>query len=116
MLQVTELEGHAGRVTSVVVVPVAAPASKVVNYCWTSSLDNTICYWDFAAAELLKKVNVELPVYHMVSRMHALLLLLGSVPVSIELIFLLRLSDILFTFYVGNSSNIITSWKQRTGI
>ncbi|KAJ6797873.1 WD repeat-containing protein 75 [Iris pallida] len=63
---VTELEGHADRVTSVVVVPVAAKARKFVCYCWTSSLDGTMCYWDFAAPELVKKVKVGLPIFSMV--------------------------------------------------
>lgn len=69
MPQITELEGgHTDRVTSVVVVPVAAPVSKFTCYCWTSSLDGTICYWDFASAELVKKVKIQLPVHSMVSR------------------------------------------------
>ncbi|KAJ6794440.1 WD repeat-containing protein 75 [Iris pallida] len=46
---VTELEGHDDRVTSVMVVPDATKAKKFVCYCWTSSLDGTMCYWDFAA-------------------------------------------------------------------
>ncbi|KAG1368428.1 WD repeat-containing protein 75 [Cocos nucifera] len=63
---ITELEGHADRVTSIVVVPVAGAASKFVSYCWTSSLDGTICYWDFSVPELVKKVNVGLPIFSMV--------------------------------------------------
>lgn len=62
----TELEGHADRVTSIVVVPVAGAASKFVSYCWTSSLDGTICYWDFSVPELVKKVKVGLPIFSMV--------------------------------------------------
>lgn len=65
-LQVTELEGHTDRVTSVVVVPVTGPASKFMSFCWTSSLDGNVCYWDFAASELVKKVNVQLPIWSMV--------------------------------------------------
>ncbi|XP_010904674.1 uncharacterized protein [Elaeis guineensis] len=63
---ITELEGHADRVTSIVVVPVAGAASKFVSYCWTSSLDGTICYWDFSVPELVKKVKVGLPIFSMV--------------------------------------------------
>ncbi|XP_077244588.1 transducin/WD40 repeat-like superfamily protein isoform X2 [Tasmannia lanceolata] len=65
-MQITELEGHSARVTSVIVVPVAAPASKILCYCWTSSLDGTIRYWDFSLPELIKKVDVQLPVQSMV--------------------------------------------------
>jgi hypothetical protein len=54
-------------VTSIVVVPVASSAStKFLNYCWTSSLDGMLFYWDFSAPDLLKKVNVQLPVHSMV--------------------------------------------------
>ncbi|KAJ3674500.1 hypothetical protein LUZ60_005116 [Juncus effusus] len=64
---VTELEGHTDRVTSViVVVPVDGTTSEFLNYCWTCSLDGTIIYWDFSAPELIKKVNVELPIHSMV--------------------------------------------------
>ncbi|XP_042421943.1 WD repeat-containing protein 75-like isoform X2 [Zingiber officinale] len=37
-----------------------------MSYCWTSSLDGTICYWDFASAELIKKVKIQFPVHSMV--------------------------------------------------
>ncbi|XP_068641627.1 uncharacterized protein [Aristolochia californica] len=63
---ILELEGHTGLVTSVVVVPSAAPASNIICNCWTSSLDGTICYWDFSLPELIKKVEVKLPVFSMV--------------------------------------------------
>ncbi|KAJ6795087.1 WD repeat-containing protein 75 [Iris pallida] len=63
---VTELEGHTDRVTSVVVAPAAPKARRFVCYCWTSSLDGTMCYWDFAALELVKKVEVGLPIFSMV--------------------------------------------------
>ncbi|RWW86236.1 hypothetical protein BHE74_00004997, partial [Ensete ventricosum] len=67
-MKITELEGgHTDRVTSVVVVPVAAPSSKFISYCWTSSLDGTICYWDFSVPELIKKVKVQLPIHSMVT-------------------------------------------------
>ncbi|KAK1325326.1 hypothetical protein QJS10_CPA01g00831 [Acorus calamus] len=65
-LQITELEGHTDRVTCVIVEPVADNVSKFMNFCWTSSLDGTICYWDFAVPELIKKVEVKNPVHSMV--------------------------------------------------
>ncbi|KAK8961373.1 Guanine nucleotide-binding protein subunit beta-like protein B [Platanthera guangdongensis] len=63
---ITELEGHTDRVTSVVVVPVSGPVSKFMSFCWTSSLDGSICYWDFSAAELIKKVKATHPIISMV--------------------------------------------------
>lgn len=63
---VTELEGHTALVTSIVVVPVPSNAKKFMCYCWTSSLDGTICYWDFSLPELIKKVKVQLPIFSMV--------------------------------------------------
>lgn len=63
---ITELEGHTDRVTSVVVLPVSGPVSKFMSFCWTSSLDGSICYWDFSAAELIKRVNVQHPIISMV--------------------------------------------------
>ncbi|XP_047328374.1 WD repeat-containing protein 75-like isoform X2 [Impatiens glandulifera] len=65
-LQVTELEGHTSAVTSVVVVPSLTPASKILCYCWTASLDGTIRYWDFSAPELMKTINIQFPIYCMV--------------------------------------------------
>ncbi|KAI7755931.1 hypothetical protein M8C21_023302 [Ambrosia artemisiifolia] len=65
-LQVAELEGHTALVTSVMVVPVSTPASAILCYCWTTSLDGTIRYWDFSVPELMKTVNIQLPVYSMV--------------------------------------------------
>ncbi|XP_010276147.1 PREDICTED: WD repeat-containing protein 75 [Nelumbo nucifera] len=65
-MQITELEGHQAPVTSVFVVPISTSASKVLCYCWTSSLDGSICYWDFSVPELMKKVDVQLPIYSMV--------------------------------------------------
>ncbi|KAK1362452.1 WD repeat-containing protein 75 [Heracleum sosnowskyi] len=62
-LQVSELEGHADLVTSVIVVPAS---SKLLNYCWTSSLDGTIRYWDFSISELVKTITTGLPVHCMV--------------------------------------------------
>ncbi|KAL0911088.1 hypothetical protein M5K25_019200 [Dendrobium thyrsiflorum] len=63
---ITELEGHTDRVTSVIVVPVSGPVSKIMSYCWTSSLDGTICYWDFSAAELIKTIKAQHPIISMV--------------------------------------------------
>lgn len=60
---ITELEGHKALVTSVVVVPSTA---KLFNYCWTSSLDGTICYWDFLTPELIKTIYIRLPIFSMV--------------------------------------------------
>ncbi|PKA50625.1 hypothetical protein AXF42_Ash017964 [Apostasia shenzhenica] len=63
---ITELRGHSDLVTSVIVVPISGPVSKVMSYCWTSSMDGTICYWDFVLPEVIKKVMVQLPVISMV--------------------------------------------------
>ncbi|KAL6622616.1 hypothetical protein ACP70R_032495 [Stipagrostis hirtigluma subsp. patula] len=66
---VSELEGHEGDVTAVVVVPPpAAPtaAAKLASYCWTAGLDGVLIYWDFVAAEAVRKVQVGLPVHSMV--------------------------------------------------
>ncbi|OVA15479.1 WD40 repeat [Macleaya cordata] len=65
-MQITELEGHKATVTSVIVVQAPTPASKILCYCWTSSLDGTICYWDFSIPELIKKVDVKLQIFSMV--------------------------------------------------
>lgn len=69
--QVSELEGHEGDVTAVVVVPPpaaakATPAVKLANYCWTAGLDGVLIYWDFVAAEVVRRVQVGLPVHSMV--------------------------------------------------
>ncbi|XP_062204036.1 uncharacterized protein LOC133906224 [Phragmites australis] len=66
---VSELEGHEGDVTSVVVVAAPAQASaaaKLASYCWTAGLDGVLIYWDFVAAEAVRKVQVGLPVHSMV--------------------------------------------------
>nr|CAB3462586.1 unnamed protein product [Digitaria exilis] len=68
---VSELEGHEGDVTAVVVVPLpaaatATAAAKLASYCWTSGLDGVLIYWDFVAAEMVRKVQVGLPVHSMV--------------------------------------------------
>ena len=68
--QVSELEGHEGDVTAVVVMaPPAQPtaAAKLASYCWTAGLDGVLIYWDFLAAEVVRKVQVGLPVHSMVS-------------------------------------------------
>jgi NET1-associated nuclear protein 1 (U3 small nucleolar RNA-associated protein 17) len=63
-----ELEGHEGDVTAVVVVALpATAAARLVSNCWTAGLDGVLIYWDFMAAEALRKVHVGLPVHSMVS-------------------------------------------------
>ncbi|KAL6847087.1 hypothetical protein ACP4OV_022940 [Aristida adscensionis] len=68
---VSELEGHERDVTAVVVVPPPAAvastaAAKLASYCWTAGLDGVLIYWDFMAAEAVRKVQVGLPVHSMV--------------------------------------------------
>lgn len=66
---VSELEGHEGDVTAVVVVAPpaqATAAAKLASYCWTAGLDGVLIYWDFLAAEVMRKVQVGLPVHSMV--------------------------------------------------
>uniref|UniRef100_A0A5B7C8A1 Putative WD repeat-containing protein 75 isoform X2 n=1 Tax=Davidia involucrata TaxID=16924 RepID=A0A5B7C8A1_DAVIN len=65
-LQITELEGHTALVTSVIVVPASTPASKILCYCWTSSLDGTIRYWDVSVPELMKTIDIRFPIFSMV--------------------------------------------------
>ncbi|GAB4850671.1 hypothetical protein Ancab_029982 [Ancistrocladus abbreviatus] len=60
---ITELEGHTALVTSVIVVP---NSNSVFCYCWTSSLDGTIRYWDFSAPELIKAIDIRQPIFSMV--------------------------------------------------
>ncbi|KAL8166734.1 hypothetical protein V2J09_008233 [Rumex salicifolius] len=60
---IAELVGHNALVTSVTVVP---SASKVFCFCWTSSLDGTIRYWDFSVPELVKTIDIQLPIFSMV--------------------------------------------------
>ncbi|GER33887.1 peptidyl-prolyl cis-trans isomerase-like 4 [Striga asiatica] len=66
-LQTSELDGHEAQVTSVIVVPATTPASKLLCYCWTSSLDGKIKYWDFAAPELMRTIDIRLPIHSMVA-------------------------------------------------
>ncbi|XP_073303500.1 uncharacterized protein [Primulina huaijiensis] len=65
-LQTSELVGHGSLVTSVIVVPASTPGSTVLCFCWTSSLDGTIKYWDFAAPELMRTVDIRFPIHSMV--------------------------------------------------
>ncbi|MCL7042747.1 hypothetical protein MKW94_024265 [Papaver nudicaule] len=65
-LQITELEGHTGPVTSVIVVPSSTSASRFLSYSWTSSLDGTIRYWDFSTAQVINKIDVKCPIFSMV--------------------------------------------------
>ncbi|KAL9362586.1 hypothetical protein Peur_045371 [Populus x canadensis] len=65
-LPVLSLDGHTALVTAVIVVPASTPASKILCYCWTASLDGTIRYWDFSVPELIKIINVNLPIISMV--------------------------------------------------
>ncbi|KAK9119657.1 hypothetical protein Scep_017750 [Stephania cephalantha] len=65
-LKMMELEGHTALVTSVVVTRVSSSATKVPCFCWTSSLDGTIRYWDFSVPEVIKTVDVRVPIFAMV--------------------------------------------------
>ncbi|CAL1358828.1 unnamed protein product [Linum trigynum] len=65
-LQVASLDGHAALVTAVIVVPASTPGSKILCFCWTASLDGTIRYWDFAVPEMIRSVDIKLPVHSMV--------------------------------------------------
>ncbi|KAL0399017.1 UNVERIFIED_CONTAM: U3 small nucleolar RNA-associated protein 17 [Sesamum radiatum] len=67
-LQISELEGHGAQVTSVIVVPASSPASKLMCYCWTASLDGKIKYWDFAAPELMTTIDIGSPIHSMTQR------------------------------------------------
>ncbi|KAG5123592.1 hypothetical protein AAZX31_11G072200 [Glycine max] len=55
---VSSLEGH----TAVVVVP----SSTGLSYCWTASVDGTICHWDFSVPECVKIIDLCLPIFSMV--------------------------------------------------
>lgn len=68
-LQVASLDGHAAEVTAVVVVPASTPASRMLCYCWTAALDGTIRYWDFSVPELMKTIDIRLPIFSMVKWM-----------------------------------------------
>ncbi|KAI5414997.1 uncharacterized protein LOC127135035 [Lathyrus oleraceus] len=61
-LQVSSLEGHTDTVTSVAVVP----GSKILSFCWTSSLDGTVRYWNFSLLECIKTIDLHLPIFSMV--------------------------------------------------
>ncbi|CAN6454456.1 unnamed protein product [Victoria cruziana] len=71
-LLISELEGHTAPVTSVIVEHAADAASKLLCNCWTSSLDGTLRYWDFATGELIKTVDVKIPIYYMVVPMRSI--------------------------------------------
>lgn len=80
--QIASLEGHTAPVTSVIVVPASSPASKILCYCWTASLDGSIRHWDFSVPDLMKKVDIKMPIFSMVILMpcyHPMLSLLSSV-------------------------------------
>ncbi|GKV47019.1 hypothetical protein SLEP1_g53963 [Rubroshorea leprosula] len=59
-LQIPSLDGHTALVTTVIVVPAWNPASKILCYCWTASLDGTIRYCDFSLPELRKIIDVRM--------------------------------------------------------
>ncbi|XP_034215520.1 WD repeat-containing protein 75 isoform X2 [Prunus dulcis] len=61
-LQIASLEAHDALVTSVIVVP----GNKALSFCWTASLDGTLRYWDFAVAELMKTIDIKMPIFSMV--------------------------------------------------
>ncbi|GAV59567.1 WD40 domain-containing protein [Cephalotus follicularis] len=65
-LQISSLEGHTGPVTAVIVEPACSPANIILCYCWTASLDGTIKYWDFSVPELMKTIDIRLPIFSMV--------------------------------------------------
>uniref|UniRef100_A0A7N0VM13 WD repeat-containing protein 75 second beta-propeller domain-containing protein n=1 Tax=Kalanchoe fedtschenkoi TaxID=63787 RepID=A0A7N0VM13_KALFE len=65
-LQIGELEGHLALVTSVIVEPAVTSSSKKLCFCWTASLDGTMRFWDFSVPELIKTVDVKLPIFSMV--------------------------------------------------
>lgn len=60
-LLVTQLHGHTGRVSGIVVVPAVS-----LSHAWTSSQDGTIRMWDYGTGSLLRTVNVGLPICSMV--------------------------------------------------
>lgn len=72
-LQITELEGHTALVSSIIVPPASTPASKILCYCWTSSLDGTIRHWDFSVPEVMKKIDIRFPIYSMVDSLFSLI-------------------------------------------
>ncbi|KAI4977246.1 hypothetical protein ZWY2020_054877 [Hordeum vulgare] len=40
--------------------------AKLASNCWTAGLDGFLIYWDFATAELVRKIKVNAPVHSMV--------------------------------------------------
>ncbi|KAI5072686.1 hypothetical protein GOP47_0012792 [Adiantum capillus-veneris] len=69
-LQVSELEGHTGLVTSINVVEYTEAAKSLINHVWTSSLDGTARFWNFTTGALIKTVNVGKPIHSMVIPRH----------------------------------------------
>lgn len=69
-LQVNELEGHTGLVTSVNVVEYARATKSNINHVWTSSLDGTVRFWNFTTGSLIRTVNVGKPIHSMVIPRH----------------------------------------------
>eukprot|EP00250_Pteridium_aquilinum_P010215 c19220_g1_i1 orf=92-2614(+) len=65
-LQVNELEGHTGAVTSVNVVEYGGATKSIVNHAWTSSLDGTVRFWNFTTGAVIRTVNVGSPIFSMV--------------------------------------------------
>ncbi|MCO5569846.1 hypothetical protein L7F22_023560 [Adiantum nelumboides] len=65
-LQVNELEGHTGLVTSLSVVEYTEAAKSIVNHVWTSSLDGTARFWNFNTGSMIKTVDVGKPIFSMV--------------------------------------------------
>ncbi|TKY54560.1 WD repeat-containing protein 75 [Spatholobus suberectus] len=59
---VSSLEGHTAPITALVVVP----ASTVLCYCWTASVDGTIRHWDYSVPECVKIIDLHFPIFSMV--------------------------------------------------
>ncbi|GLJ11978.1 hypothetical protein SUGI_0181380 [Cryptomeria japonica] len=66
-LLVSELVGHKGQVTTVILGPPDANGDmkKPFCHCWTSSLDATIRIWDYDSATLLHTIQISRPVVSM---------------------------------------------------
>lgn len=66
-LLVSELVGHKGQVTTVILGPPNAngDTTKPFCHCWTSSLDATIRIWDYDSATLLQTIQISRPVVSM---------------------------------------------------
>lgn len=88
-LQVSSLEGHTDTVTSVAVVP----GSKILSFCWTSSLDGTVRYWNFSLLECIKTIDLHLPIFSMVQD-----LFLYSIYIFYFIIIPVYFSELIFCF------------------